>query len=139
MTRTIEALESELGDDGLLRALEGRGGGRRLPAASVLARGVPRARGQDRPGREALERAAGAANDVGLLAEEVDPRTGEPLGNIPQAMPHIGLVNAAQALTEARERARCAHERPRRRRDRCVTGVGRATARAFAARATASG
>ena len=39
-----------------------------------------------------------------LLAEEVDPRTGEPLGNMPQAIAHIGLANAAQALTEARER-----------------------------------
>jgi GH15 family glucan-1,4-alpha-glucosidase len=50
---------------------------------------------------EVFARAAGAANDLGLLAEEVDPATGEPLGNVPQAIAHIGLVNAAQALTEA--------------------------------------
>ena len=49
-----------------------------------------------------FERAAGAANDLGLLAEEVDAATGEPLGNVPQAISHVGLVNAAQALTEAR-------------------------------------
>jgi GH15 family glucan-1,4-alpha-glucosidase len=46
-------------------------------------------------------------NDVGLLAEEVDTSTGELLGNFPQALSHIGLVNAAWAITEA-ERGRAA-------------------------------
>jgi GH15 family glucan-1,4-alpha-glucosidase len=52
-----------------------------------------------------FERAIGAINDVGLLAEEVDPGSGEMLGNFPQAFSHIGLVNAAWAITQARERA----------------------------------
>lgn len=52
-------------------------------------------------GTEVFERAAGYANDVGLLAEEVDSASGELLGNFPQAFSHIGLVNAAWALHEA--------------------------------------
>ena len=40
-------------------------------------------------------------NDVGLLAEEVDPVSGELLGNFPQAFSHIGLVNAAWAISQA--------------------------------------
>ncbi len=50
-------------------------------------------------------RAVAAINDVGLLAEEVDPRTGEMIGNFPQAFSHIGLVNAAWAITQAQQRA----------------------------------
>ncbi len=51
-----------------------------------------------------FERAVAAINDVGLLAEEVDPRTGEMIGNFPQAFSHIGLVNAAWAISQARQR-----------------------------------
>jgi len=51
--------------------------------------------------RKTFETAAAFCNDVGLLAEEVDPRTGELLGNFPQAFSHIGLVNAAWAISEA--------------------------------------
>jgi GH15 family glucan-1,4-alpha-glucosidase len=52
-----------------------------------------------------FERAVAAINDVGLLAEEVDPGSGEMIGNFPQAFSHIGLVNAAWAISQARERA----------------------------------
>ncbi len=51
-----------------------------------------------------FERAIAAINDVGLLAEEVDPRTGEMIGNFPQAFSHIGLINAAWAITQAQQR-----------------------------------
>jgi GH15 family glucan-1,4-alpha-glucosidase len=52
-----------------------------------------------------FERAVAAINDVGLLAEEVAPRDGEMIGNFPQAFSHIGLINAAWAITQAQERA----------------------------------
>ena len=51
---------------------------------------------------EALfDRLAGYANDLGLLAEEIDTASGEMLGNFPQAFSHIGLINAAWAISEA--------------------------------------
>ena len=51
--------------------------------------------------RELFDRMAGCANDLGLLAEEVDPSNGELLGNFPQAFTHIGLVQAALAIAKA--------------------------------------
>jgi GH15 family glucan-1,4-alpha-glucosidase len=50
-----------------------------------------------------FERAVAAINDVALLSEEVDPRTGEMIGNFPQAFSHIGLINAAWAITQAQD------------------------------------
>jgi alpha,alpha-trehalase len=50
-----------------------------------------------------FERGVAAINDVGLLAEEVDP-SGKMIGNFPQAFSHIGLVNAAWAITQAQQR-----------------------------------
>jgi GH15 family glucan-1,4-alpha-glucosidase len=43
------------------------------------------------------------ANDLGLFAEEVDPTTGEQLGNFPQAFTHMALVTSASHLSAARE------------------------------------
>jgi GH15 family glucan-1,4-alpha-glucosidase len=45
-----------------------------------------------------FERLCRYANDVGLFAEEIDPRTGDALGNFPQAFTHVGLINAALTL-----------------------------------------
>ena len=48
--------------------------------------------------RELFERLLGFRNDVGLLAEEIDPHSGELIGNFPQAFSHVGLIQAAIAL-----------------------------------------
>jgi alpha,alpha-trehalase len=53
--------------------------------------------------RATFERVCTYVNDVGLLSEEVDPQTGELLGNFPQAFSHIGLVNAAWAIAQAKQ------------------------------------
>jgi GH15 family glucan-1,4-alpha-glucosidase len=48
-----------------------------------------------------FERVLDLRNDVGLLAEEYDPRTNRQLGNVPQAYSHVGLVNTARALSRS--------------------------------------
>jgi GH15 family glucan-1,4-alpha-glucosidase len=56
--------------------------------------------------REVFEAALRYANDVDLFAEEIEPDTGEAIGNFPQAFTHLGVINAALAL---RDRAKTAH------------------------------
>jgi GH15 family glucan-1,4-alpha-glucosidase len=48
--------------------------------------------------RRLFERLVTRCNDVGLLAEELDPRGGRMLGNFPQAFSHVGLINSALNL-----------------------------------------
>jgi len=59
--------------------------------------------------RKLFERLLSRCNDVGLLAEEIDPLTGRMLGNFPQAYSHVGLINCALSLSRqmgpAEERA----------------------------------
>jgi GH15 family glucan-1,4-alpha-glucosidase len=50
-----------------------------------------------------FERLLSLRNDVGLLAEEYDPRLGRLVGNFPQALTHVGLVTSAYNLDRARK------------------------------------
>ncbi|MEZ5259628.1 MAG: glycoside hydrolase family 15 protein, partial [Ilumatobacteraceae bacterium] len=78
--------------------------------------------GRHEEGAEHLAHLVSLANDVGLLAEEYDPVAGCQLGNVPQAFSHLGLVNAAHALSE-RERSK-----PRRRTGEYGRAADRPTA-----------
>jgi GH15 family glucan-1,4-alpha-glucosidase len=68
--------------------------------------------GTQREARALFDAACRYANDVGLMAEEVDPSTREPIGNYPQAYTHVGLISAALSLEE---RARSARGQPQPR------------------------
>ena len=57
--------------------------------------------GRVQEARELFERLLSLRNDVGLLAEEYDPRAKRQLGNFPQAFSHVALVNTALNLTRS--------------------------------------
>jgi alpha,alpha-trehalase len=111
MLATIDAIEAGLTDErGLVyryRTTEGVDGlageeGTFLLCTFWLAQALALSGQVDRA-TAVFERAIGFVNDVGLLAEEVDEESGELLGNFPQAFSHIGLVNAAWAISQARQ------------------------------------
>jgi GH15 family glucan-1,4-alpha-glucosidase len=114
MLATIDAIDQRLTDErGLVYRYRTEGGvdglageeGTFLMCTFWLAHALALA-GQVERARGVFERAIAFVNDVGLLAEEVDADTGELLGNFPQAFSHIGLVNAAWAISEAERLAR---------------------------------
>ncbi|MGI9119813.1 MAG: glycoside hydrolase family 15 protein [Acidimicrobiales bacterium] len=99
MWATIEAIEDELGDVGLVRRWPDDPMGFLICTfwlSECLALG-----GELERAEAWFERANSYANDLGLLAEEADPDRQELLGNFPQAFSHVGLITAAWRLTEA--------------------------------------
>jgi GH15 family glucan-1,4-alpha-glucosidase len=113
MRSTIEAIARELTQDGLVlryRNEEGEDGdglsGEEgtfvicsfwLVSALAMAGEVERA-------SALFDELAARANDLGLLAEEIDVANDEQLGNFPQAFSHIGLINAAWEIDKAAEK-----------------------------------
>ena len=78
-----------------------------LADAHVLAGNVDKA-------QVLFDRVVAIANDLGLLAEEYDPVAGRQLGNFPQALTHIALINTAHNLDEVRK----ASEKPAMQRSK---------------------
>jgi GH15 family glucan-1,4-alpha-glucosidase len=113
MRSTIEAIARDLTDDGLVlryRNTEGLNAdgltgeeGTFVICSFWLVSCLAKAGEVDRA-EELFDRLAGYANDVGLIAEEIDTRNGELLGNFPQAFSHIGLITAAWQIDQAKQR-----------------------------------
>jgi GH15 family glucan-1,4-alpha-glucosidase len=106
---TVEAIEHELLRDGLLLRftpeveVDGLSGEEGVfLACSFWLAGVYQMMGREEDAHRIFERAASTRNDLGLLAEEYDPKHQRQLGNFPQAFSHFALVNAAFALTEGK-------------------------------------
>jgi len=98
MLATIEAVERELGAGGLIRRWPGDHSGF-LICTYWLVECLAMAGRVDRA-ETWFGSATAYANDLGLLAEEADPASGDLLGNYPQTFSHVGLVNAAWRLSE---------------------------------------
>jgi GH15 family glucan-1,4-alpha-glucosidase len=104
---TVAALERELLQDGLLLRfkpeadVDGLSGDEGVfLACSFWLAMVYQLMGRRDDARAIFERAASTGNDLGLLAEEYDPKLHRQLGNFPQAFSHFALVNAALTLTK---------------------------------------
>jgi GH15 family glucan-1,4-alpha-glucosidase len=104
---TITAIERELLQDGLLLRfkpeadVDGLSGDEGVfLACSFWLAGVYHMMGRKEDARRTFDRAAATRNELGLLAEEYDPKSQRQLGNFPQAFSHFALVNAAFALAE---------------------------------------
>jgi GH15 family glucan-1,4-alpha-glucosidase len=102
---TVAQIEKSLMQDGLLlrydseRSTDGVSGseGTFLVCSFWLA-DVYVLQGRDQEASDLFDRLCGLCNDVGLLAEQYDPRAGRMLGNFPQAFSHIGIINTALNL-----------------------------------------
>lgn len=100
MSSTIDALRSELGAGPHLYRYSGmREEEGAFLACSFWMVSALHLVGRTAEARELMdELVATAPNDVGLMAEMIDPATGDFWGNLPQALSHLALVNAAMTL-----------------------------------------
>jgi alpha,alpha-trehalase len=112
MRSTIEAIAADLTEDGMVLRYRNDEGlnadgltgeeGTFVICSFWLVTCLAKA-GEVERARALFDQLAGYANDLGLLAEEIDTADDELLGNFPQAFSHIGLIVAAHAIDRARE------------------------------------
>jgi GH15 family glucan-1,4-alpha-glucosidase len=103
---TVEAIERELMVDGLLLRYSTETGVDALPpgeatflVCSFWFTDALALVGRREQAEALFERLLALRNDVGLLSEEYDPRHRRMLGNFPQALSHMALVNTAHLLS----------------------------------------
>jgi GH15 family glucan-1,4-alpha-glucosidase len=111
MRSTIEAIARELTEGGLVLRYRNEEGlnvdglvgeeGTFVICSFWLVSCLAKA-GEVERAEELFAQLSGYANDLGLLAEEIDTEHGEQLGNFPQAFSHIGLITAAYEIDKAR-------------------------------------
>ncbi len=70
--------------------------------------------GRRQEAQDLFERLLAIGNDVGLFAEQYDPRAKRMLGNFPQALTHMALINTARLLSMPEKTAKGAAERGER-------------------------
>jgi GH15 family glucan-1,4-alpha-glucosidase len=105
---TVAAIERELVRDGYVLRYDTGSGADGLPpgegaflACSFWLADNYVLQGRLDEARALFERLLELRNDVGLLAEEYDPRAHRQLGNFPQAFSHLALINTAHNLMSA--------------------------------------
>ena len=107
---TVDAIRRELSDGPFVyRYRPGHDGlagteGAFLPCSFWLVQALARI-GRLSEAEALFSELAEAGNPLGLYPEEIDPRSGEYLGNYPQALTHAALVQAALAVRDARAAA----------------------------------
>ena len=100
--QTIEAIRAELSAGPLLYRLTGSRSfeGTFVACSFWLVDALVRS-GQEDEAAKLWRELTGYASDLGLFAEEIDPSSGAFLGNIPQGLSHLAVINAAVQLEGA--------------------------------------
>lgn len=100
--QTIDAIRTELAEGPLVYRYTGsrEQEGAFLACSFWLIDALARA-GREAEARQLWKGVTAHASDLGLLSEELDPASGELLGNMPQALSHLALLQAAHQLADA--------------------------------------